>query len=102
MKPEKLTTTDIEIALQQINHGNTHAWVLEDGKFAKTFTFKNFNLAFGFMTQCALYAEKIDHHPEWFNCYNTVKVWLTTHEASGLTEQDIDLALKMDMFSVSD
>jgi len=63
---------------------------------AKTFTFKNFNEAFGFMTRVALVAEKMDHHPEWSNVYKTVVVTLSTHDAGGVTELDIKLAEAMD------
>jgi 4a-hydroxytetrahydrobiopterin dehydratase len=63
---------------------------------AKTFTFKDFNAAFGFMTRVALVAEKLDHHPEWFNVYKTVNVTLATHDAGGLTGLDIELAQAMD------
>ena len=62
----------------------------------KKFVFKDFNQAFGFMTRAALVAEKMDHHPEWSNVYNTVKVLLTTHDAGGLTKKDVSLALAMD------
>jgi 4a-hydroxytetrahydrobiopterin dehydratase len=61
----------------------------------KTFTFKNFNQAFGFMTRTALLAEKMDHHPEWFNVYKTVEVTLATHDAGGVTELDVKLARAM-------
>ena len=63
---------------------------------AKTFTFGNFSEAFGFMTRVALVAEKLDHHPEWFNVYKTVDVTLSTHDAGGLTERDVKLAMAMD------
>ena len=63
---------------------------------AKTFTFKNFSEAFGFMTRAALVAEKLDHHPEWFNVYKTVDVTLSTHDAEGVTERDVKLAEAMD------
>lgn len=63
---------------------------------ARTFTFRDFNEAFGFMTRVALVAEKNDHHPEWRNVYRTVEVVLTTHDADGLTERDIALAEAMD------
>ncbi|SDU39084.1 4a-hydroxytetrahydrobiopterin dehydratase [Stappia sp. ES.058] len=62
----------------------------------KTFTFKDFNEAFGFMTRCALVAEKLGHHPEWFNVYKTVKVTLTTHDAGGLSQLDVKMAKAMD------
>lgn len=63
---------------------------------ARTFTFKNFNQAFGFMTRSALLAEKMNHHPEWFNVYKTVRVVLSTHDAGGLTELDVKLAKAME------
>jgi 4a-hydroxytetrahydrobiopterin dehydratase len=62
---------------------------------AKKFTFKDFNAAFGFMTRAALVAEKMDHHPEWFNVYRTVDVTLSTHDAGGVTELDVRLASEM-------
>jgi 4a-hydroxytetrahydrobiopterin dehydratase len=58
----------------------------------REFAFKDFNRAFGFMTQVALYAEKADHHPEWFNVYNKVRITLSTHDAGGITEKDLALA----------
>jgi 4a-hydroxytetrahydrobiopterin dehydratase len=63
---------------------------------AKTFTFRDFNEAFGFMTRAALVAEKLDHHPEWFNVYKKVDVTLATHDSGGVTELDIELAEAMD------
>ncbi len=73
-------------------------WALTDGRdaIAKTFEFKNFIEAFGWMTRAAIWAEKWNHHPEWSNVYKTVEVTLTTHDAGGLTELDIKLARKMD------
>jgi 4a-hydroxytetrahydrobiopterin dehydratase len=62
---------------------------------AKTFVFKDFNEAFGFMARVALVAEKADHHPEWRNVYKTVEVVLSTHEADGVTSRDVDLAWAM-------
>ena len=62
---------------------------------AKKFTFKDFNEAFGFMARAALVAEKMDHHPEWFNVYKTVDVTLSTHDAGGVTEFDVKLAAEM-------
>lgn len=73
-------------------------WTLETERegISKTFTFKNFNEAFGFMSRVALLAEKMDHHPEWFNVYRTVKVMLTTHDAGGLSALDLKMAEFMD------
>ncbi len=72
------------------------ALVEERDAITKEFTFKDFNAAFGWMTRVALVAEKLDHHPEWFNVYKTVKVTLSTHDAGGLTELDVKLARRMD------
>jgi 4a-hydroxytetrahydrobiopterin dehydratase len=63
---------------------------------SKKFVFADFNAAFGFMTRAALIAEKMDHHPEWFNVYKTVEVTLSTHDAGGVTDKDITLATAMD------
>jgi 4a-hydroxytetrahydrobiopterin dehydratase len=73
-------------------------WKEADGRDAitRTFVFKDFNAAFGFMTRAALVAEKMDHHPEWSNVYKTVTVTLSTHDAGGLTELDVALAAAMD------
>jgi 4a-hydroxytetrahydrobiopterin dehydratase len=73
-------------------------WSEDEGRDAisKSFTFADFNEAFGWMTRAALAAEKMDHHPEWFNVWNRVDVTLSTHSAGGLTDLDIRLAKKMD------
>ena len=71
-------------------------WELKDGKLQKSFKFSNFIEAFGFMTRIALEAEKINHHPEWSNVYNTVIVKLSTHDAGGITDYDIKLASIID------
>ena len=63
---------------------------------AKKFEFRDFNQAFGFMTRAALVAEKMNHHPEWFNVYNKVEVTLSTHDAGGVTENDVKLAEAME------
>lgn len=72
-------------------------WTEVEGRdaIARTFTFKDFNAAFGFMTRVALAAEKSDHHPEWRNVYRTVEVVLSTHDAGGVTARDIALAKAM-------
>ncbi len=73
-------------------------WSMTEGRDAitKKFEFRNFVEAFGFMTRAALLAEKLDHHPEWFNVYRTVEVTLSTHDAGGLTDLDVTLANRMD------
>lgn len=75
--------------------GELTGWALEDGKLTREFQFANFVEAFGFMTRAAIEAEKADHHPEWFNVYKKVKVQLTTHECSGISERDFKLAKVM-------
>jgi 4a-hydroxytetrahydrobiopterin dehydratase len=78
--------------------GELPAWRHEAGRDAivRTFVFADFVQAFGFMSQVALIAERMDHHPEWSNVYKTVQVLLTTHDANGLTRKDVELALAMD------
>lgn len=71
-------------------------WDVGDTKAEKTFTFANFIEAFGWMASAAIVAEKLNHHPEWFNVYKTVKVTLTTHDTGGLSDLDLKLAQKMD------
>lgn len=73
-------------------------WTEAEGRDAiqKSFKFKSFNQAFAFMTRVALKAEKMNHHPEWFNVYSTVDVTLATHDAGGVTELDVSLAKFMD------
>ncbi|KAA9007107.1 4a-hydroxytetrahydrobiopterin dehydratase [Histidinibacterium aquaticum] len=76
-------------------------WTLSDDGTAleRTFTFKNFVEAWGFMSRCAIWAEKLNHHPEWSNVFKTVNVRLTTHDTGGLTDLDAKLARKMDDLS---
>lgn len=73
-------------------------WRSAEGRDAivKEFRFRDFNAAFGFMSRVALYAEKHDHHPEWFNVYNRVEATLATHDAGGVTDKDVALAHFMD------
>ncbi len=73
-------------------------WSMTDGRDAihKTFVFRNFVEAFGWMTRAAIWAEKLNHHPEWSNVFKTVDVTLTSHDIGGLSERDVKLAKKMD------
>ena len=67
-------------------------WSVKNDKLHKEFKFDNFNQAFGFMTRAAMEIEKMNHHPEWFNVYNRITVELTTHDAGGITKNDVNLA----------
>lgn len=89
---QKLTAEARKAAL-----GKLSQWSEVSGRdaIARKFVFKDFNEAFGFMTRAALVAEKMDHHPEWFNVYKTVEVTLSTHDAGGVTDLDIKLAEAM-------
>lgn len=80
---------------------NLPGWSAVSGRDAiqKSFKFADFKAAFAFMTQAALKAEQMDHHPEWFNVYNRVDVTLATHDADGVTQLDIDLATFMDQIA---
>lgn len=81
--------------------GRIPGWSEVEGRdaIARKFVFRNFNEAFAFMTRAALMAEKLDHHPEWFNVYKTVEVTLSTHDAGGVTELDIKLAEAMNRYA---
>jgi 4a-hydroxytetrahydrobiopterin dehydratase len=76
-------------------------WVPVDGRDAlkKTFQFKSFNAAWGFMTRVALAAEKLNHHPEWFNVYSRVEITLSTHDCNGLSDLDVKLAKRIDSYA---
>ena len=93
MKREKLERAAIKALL-----GELEGWTLDDaaGSISKTFKFASFVEAFGFMAESALAAEKLNHHPEWFNVYSRVEVKLNTHDAGGLTELDFRLARAME------
>lgn len=83
--------------------GRLSGWSMVEGRDAisKTFRFKDFNAAFGFMTRVALLAENLDHHPEWSNVYNRVEVVLATHDADGVTALDVEMAAFMDEAAVA-
>jgi len=96
--PEKLTGNARQAALAKLS-----GWSEVEGRDAisRKFTFKDFSEAFGFMARAAMMAEKLDHHPEWFNVYNTVEVTLATHEAGGVTERDVQLAQEMNRLAAA-
>jgi len=90
---ERLSAAARDAALTELS-----GWTLVEGRDAikKSYKFKDFTEAFGFMARVALLAEKADHHPEWFNVYNKVDIVLTTHDADGLSARDIKLAKAID------
>ena len=71
---------------------NLQGWSIKDEKLHREFQFSDFNEAFGFMTKAAAECEKMNHHPEWFNVYNRLVIDLTTHDAGGITQNDVNLA----------
>jgi len=79
--------------------GNLSGWSVVNGKLHKEFIFKDFIEAFGFMTTAALHIEKMNHHPEWFNVYNKIKIDLVTHDAGGITQNDVNLAKTLNSLS---
>ena len=87
MARKKLSDTEIQKNLEKLD-----GWRVENGKLHKQFQFDNFVSAFGFMTQLALIAESMNHHPEWFNVYNRVTIDMSTHDADGITELDFKFA----------
>jgi 4a-hydroxytetrahydrobiopterin dehydratase len=89
-RPAKLSDDEIAAALAGLPE-----WERQGDNLHRTFTFADFNEAWGFMSRAALIAEKMDHHPDWSNVYKTVKVNLNTHDAGGITELDITLARAM-------
>ena len=89
-RPIALQVSEVESRLEAFG-----GWSFEGDKLHRSFKFSNFVDAFGFMTQVAILAEKMDHHPEWSNVYDRVEVHLTTHDAGGVTELDFELAACM-------
>jgi 4a-hydroxytetrahydrobiopterin dehydratase len=92
----RLAIEELKIALKRLPD-----WRLlkEREAITRDFKFRDFDAAFSFMTRSALLAAKMDHHPEWFNVYNKVEVTLTTHDAGGVTQKDIELATSMDGYA---
>ena len=87
----KLSEADVATRLKSLA-----SWTVQSGKLHREFKFADFVSAFGFMASCALVAERMNHHPEWFNVYNKVVVDLATHDVGGISEKDFELAAAMD------
>lgn len=85
--PTKLNEDQMSTALKALN-----GWTLKDGKIHREFQFADFVQAWGFMSRVAVLAEKMNHHPEWFNVYNNVRIDLSTHDVGGISNLDVDLA----------
>jgi len=91
---EKLSADAVEARLDVLA-----GWVQQDGKLHREYKFTDFVQAFAFMTAAAIEAEKMDHHPEWFNVYNKVVVDLMTHEVGGISDFDFQLAAKLELLA---
>tara|TARA_B100000959_G_scaffold78398_1_gene83203 strand:+ start:1932 stop:2216 length:285 start_codon:yes stop_codon:yes gene_type:complete len=87
----KLTEEQIQTEIEKLSK-----WSVVDSKLHKDIEFSSFNEAFGFMTRASMEIEKMNHHPEWFNVYNKLTIDLMTHDAGGITENDINLAKILD------
>ena len=96
MSLQPLSQTELEQALDALNHSLNQPWRFEGGQLKKTFRFRDFVAAFGFMSRVALLAERANHHPDWCNGYNRVTIALSTHEAGGITEKDFALAREIE------
>lgn len=97
-KMSKLSDEERKTSLQALLDKQ---WKMDDSgrdAIVKEFVFKDFNQAFGFMTRIALVADKMDHHPEWFNVYNKVRILLSSHDVNGLSQRDIKLANHIESF----
>ena len=88
---KRLSEAEIIAALERLG-----GWSLSHGKLHKKFSFKNFVEAFGFMSRTALIAERLNHHPEWFNGYGTVIIDLTTHDVGGISTRDVEFAVEVE------
>ncbi|HET9328535.1 MAG TPA: 4a-hydroxytetrahydrobiopterin dehydratase [Candidatus Eisenbacteria bacterium] len=89
--PRRLTDEEVKLALSRLA-----GWQVIGGKLHREYQFKDFVAAWGFMSSAALVVQQMDHHPEWFNVYHTVRIDLVTHDAKGITRRDVDLATKLE------
>lgn len=94
MARQKLSDGELRSALQVLS-----GWTLQDGKLHREYKFPDFAHAFGFMATASVYIEKMNHHPEWSNVYSRVTIDLTTHDANGVTQNDVELARRLDVIA---
>ncbi|CAM4392186.1 4a-hydroxytetrahydrobiopterin dehydratase [Vibrio agarivorans] len=92
---DKVRSEDLQSSLSKLNDTSSVTWRVQQDKLHTELVFPDFISAFGFMTQVAIIAEKMNHHPEWSNVYKKVEIDLVTHEAGGITEKDVSLAKKI-------
>ena len=95
-RPRKLSEAEIQAAVEGLE-----GWKVVGGKLHREYKFASFVEAFGFMASAALVAESMNHHPEWFNVYHTVKIDLTTHDAGGISENDLEMARRFEKLAAS-
>jgi len=95
-RPKKMSDGEIQAAVKGLE-----GWKVVGGKLHREYKFASFVEAFGFMTSGALVAEAMNHHPEWFNVYNTVKIDLTTHDAGGISENDLEMARRFEKLAAA-
>jgi 4a-hydroxytetrahydrobiopterin dehydratase len=95
-RPTKLAAAEIDTALTGLR-----GWSLKNEKLHREYQFSSFVEAFGFMASAALVAESMNHHPEWFNVYNKVRIDLTTHDAGGISENDVEMAKRLEALALS-
>ncbi len=99
MSNKAYSENELRERLAILNSTQADAWTIKEGKLHREFRFADFVGAFGFMSQAALVAERMNHHPEWFNVYLHVTVDLTTHDAGGITSKDFELASIMNQLA---
>lgn len=97
MSLRALSQEEVEWSLRELNNTTKGHWTVTAGRLTRHYTFRNFQQAFGFMTQCALVAERMDHHPDWSNNYNEVDIHLMTEDVEGLSEKDFLLAERIEV-----
>eukprot|EP00339_Tiarina_fusa_P028719 CAMPEP_0117055120 /NCGR_PEP_ID=MMETSP0472-20121206/38204_1 /TAXON_ID=693140 ORGANISM="Tiarina fusus, Strain LIS" /NCGR_SAMPLE_ID=MMETSP0472 /ASSEMBLY_ACC=CAM_ASM_000603 /LENGTH=127 /DNA_ID=CAMNT_0004770979 /DNA_START=107 /DNA_END=487 /DNA_ORIENTATION=+ len=97
-KSGALNADELDASINKLSQSTPFPWIKVEGRSAitKTFEFANFSQAWSFMSRTALLAEKMDHHPEWFNVYNRVEVTLTTHDCEGVSMKDVKMAKEME------